>query len=77
MTTKPLVERSITYESDGQPFLKVTDCGDGVHVKINCYYKGTGKDAYWFQMSLKTFLDLFVALWPDEIAYQFKSDEDG
>lgn len=70
---KPKILRTIQKDYENGVFIRLTDQGDGKYIHIECQLP-SGKRG--FKCGLVDLLDMFVALWPDEIAYQFKNEED-
>jgi len=55
-------------------FFSVMDEGEADMVKIQLYVDG--KESAWVRMRKERLLQVFVDLWPDEVAFQIKKDED-
>jgi len=66
------------YKQDGKtPLARITDIGDG-RIKIGILEDTNNQREHerdWIRMPKEKFLDALMALYPGEVAYQFKVPE--
>ena len=83
MSDKPLqVQRSVTVNYDnGDRFCTLTDLAENNEIRLEIFDKkdktGNQKRITSIRTKRSSILKMFVALWPEEVAYQFKESEDG
>lgn len=70
------VARSVSIESpeSKKPLCTLLDNGDGT-LKLEIFYQNTGASAGWVHLKRETLLNMFVSLFPDNVAYQFDTEE--
>lgn len=69
------IKREVKKLYDSGSSIKLIDLGDGDKIEVEAYIKKRGT-TQGFNCKRTDLLDLFVALWPDEIAYTFKSNNE-
>lgn len=77
MTELLPIKRIVTYcNKEGQRYCELTDEGDG-SIRLTLFRVNEQTEIGFIRCPRNKLLDLFVSLWPEEIAYQFKDTQDG